>query len=719
MDARSSNNFRYLNREGRWLDFDWHGLELGAGGALRLLASPRLDAAPERALDELPPVTAPAGLACDARGRVFQTIPERNELWMSSDCSGRRIPLECITEREGIGPLSAPRGLCVLERSRRLLVADAQQRRILFLDLNDFRLREVWGGQYASLDSACAFDEPCAIAADADENVYVLDHGRQRVLRFSRRGEHDAEFAQRTAASGLVARPSAIAVAPCPGGPLVFIADRHTQLIRVFDRCGDPVRDSKGLAVAISHTDGRMGDVFALAADAHTLFVGDNLGRRLLSFRIRPTYPFAGDAVGFSGPSAALARDREGGLYVHAGDAEPPLRLEAAGAHVSAGVFWSVTPIGAGGPAVTWNTLRARLTEAAGAHIQLFYALGDKPCVPHVDCESGQPFSDPAWIPLPVDVSQAYLSKQKARYAFLGARLTGDRLASVALAQLRVDFDERGYEDYLPALYREPASDNAFLHRYLALFQSVFDEIEAEIRTLPKYFDPAAAPAAALPWLASWLATPIDEEEPEPRMRQAIASAFERQQTRGTAEGLRRALLEEAGVHATISEPIMTAEPFWMPSASCAAGATPQGPALGFCTHLPSAEPGAAVLGTTATLDRSYLITDDQFGEPLFEGAAHQFVVEVFQGDVQSAARLARVRSIIEREKPAHTLYRLEILETGLRVSQQARVGVDTLLGGSRAPSPLGSDAEEHGLRLGGDPAPRVGLSRLGEDIRL
>ena len=34
MDA--DDNFRYLNRAGRWLDFQLHGLEIGADGTLRL-----------------------------------------------------------------------------------------------------------------------------------------------------------------------------------------------------------------------------------------------------------------------------------------------------------------------------------------------------------------------------------------------------------------------------------------------------------------------------------------------------------------------------------------------------------------------------------------------------------------------------------------------------------------------------------------------------------
>ena len=62
-----------------------------------------------------------------------------------------------------------------------------------------------------------------------------------------------------------------------------------------------------------------------------------------------------------------------------------------------------------------------------------------------------------------------------------------------------------------------------------------------------------------------------------------------------------------------------------------------------------------AVVGTTATLDQSHLVTNEDFGVPLFEDVAHQFSVQVYRGQVQCAETLPQVRAVIEREKPAHT----------------------------------------------------------------
>ena len=117
-----------------------------------------------------------------------------------------------------------------------------------------------------------------------------------------------------------------------------------------------------------------------------------------------------------------------------------------------------------------------------------------------------------------------------------------------------------------------------------------------------------------------------------------------------------------------------------------------------------------AVVGTTATLDRSHLLTNEEFGVPLFEDVAHQFSVQVYRGQLKCAETLPQVHAVIAREKPAHTSYHLCILEPRMRVGFQARVGIDTVVAG---PLP-GMKADEalalgQDTVLGGQPAARIG----------
>ena len=122
-----------------------------------------------------------------------------------------------------------------------------------------------------------------------------------------------------------------------------------------------------------------------------------------------------------------------------------------------------------------------------------------------------------------------------------------------------------------------------------------------------------------------------------------------------------------------------------------------------------------AVVGTSAVLDQSAVITDEGFGAPLFSDVAWQFSVQVSRGQLRCPEKLAEVIAVLDQEKPAHTAYHLCVIEPSMRVGFQARVGMDTIVGGAPPSlrlgetSTLGRDAA-----LAGPSAPRAG-----EGIRL
>jgi phage tail-like protein len=723
-------NFRYLNREGKWLNFNWRGLEVSAQGALRLLSAPRLVAQSASQLTNMAAPVAPSGIAVDDSGRIFYSIPEENRIVAGGGCDSAHTPLTCLTEGAGLGSLNAPRGLLVLRQPERLVIADSGNDRLLFCDLRNFDLREVWGqvrlsAWPSSSDAPDRFNNSWDVAADEDgKNIYVLDSGNARILKFARTGEPDTEFLGNVQKSCLVSCPGALTVGGRGTKVRVYVSDLAANTIFVFDESGNPVPDNQGLPVAIEWPG--MGGVLALAVNETTLFVGDNDQQRILSFGLTSGFPFSGEAAGFHGYTTALSIDsRSGNLLVRTCDAAEPLSLEPAGAYLNSGVLWS-DAICAGTSPVDWNRLRASVTNAPGSHIEFYYKVSACSTHDSVDPTADNPFSDEhwkeseRWHALPQDVEDFLLEGDKNLYLFVGARFLSDRTGTPLLTQMRADFDTESYTRFLPAIYREPAAQSDFLRRFVSLFQGLFEDIEEEVDSLERYFDAFAAPPEALIWLATWLAVELDQGEPEARMRQSIARAFRRYQWRGTIEGLRLALLEDAGVHATISEPI-AARSFWAipPAADCSgrtgSGAAPQ---LGMGTQLTSMEPGGAVLGSTATLDRSYLITDAQFGEPLFESVAWQFMVEVYRGEVNTDARLQLVKEIIEREKPAHTMYSLSLIDSRMRAGFQSRAGVDTIISGTPGPTPLGQDGG-FGLRLGGPLPPRIGVSHLGEDLKL
>jgi phage tail-like protein len=708
------DNFRYLNRQGQWLDFHRSGLRLASDGALELLSVPQLDdplTAPPG-----PPPAAPGGIAVDDSGRVFTSLPDRNRIVVAGGCDPAENPLLCLTEGPGLGSLAAPRGLLVLEDQNRLVIADSGNRRLVFCDLSDFAVREVWGMATSPTELA-QLDTPWTVAAESDGRAfYVLDAARKRVEKYARTGELAVAFGDAVANSGHTPSPGALAVSGRGADVRVFIADLTANAIFVFDHAGTPLKNGSGNAIKITWPD--LGGVMALAASDTTLFVGDNAQARILAFGLEPDFPFAGEAAGFRSTVAAMAVDaRRSLLLVQTDRAARPVALRLTGAYLDSAILWS-KPLSAGPFGVAWNRLRAWITNVAGSHVEFYYALSNQPKEPRVDRDAADPFRDPAWHALPADVEDFLLTGDKARYLFLGARFSSDRLGTPRLSQLRVDFDTTSYTRYLPAIFLQPDDQADFLKRFVSLFQGLFEDVEDEIGGLERLFNPMAAPAAALPWLATWLAVDLDQGEREARIRGSIAGAFQRYRWRGTVEGLRLALLEDAGVHAVISEPIAASTFFAMgPGSDCSGSGTIGSPPLGIGTHLSSMEPGGAALGGTAVLDHSYLITDAQFGEPLFEGAAWQFIVEVHRREAYDDARLQLIRDILDRGKPAHTMYWLVVIEPAMRVGCQARLGIDSVVAGRPGPGWLGDGRT--GLRLGGAASPRLAVSRLGEDLKL
>ena len=128
-----------------------------------------------------------------------------------------------------------------------------------------------------------------------------------------------------------------------------------------------------------------------------------------------------------------------------------------------------------------------------------------------------------------------------------------------------------------------------------------------------------------------------------------------------------------------------------------------------------------AVLGSSATLDASSLINNEQFGTPLFEDTAHQFSVQIYRGQMQCADDVLEVRAVIDREKPAHTAYHLCVIEPRMRVGFQSRVGIDAVVGGPPGDLAL-SETSILGEQtaLGGTPASKLGFdTRVGITTRV
>jgi hypothetical protein len=86
---------------------------------------------------------------------------------------------------------------------------------------------------------------------------------------------------------------------------------------------------------------------------------------------------------------------------------------------------------------------------------------------------------------------------------------------------------------------------------------------------------------------------------------------------------------------------------------------------------------------------------------------------------VRQDGTLAEIRRIVEREKPAHTDYRIELFDPDMRVGLQSRVGIDAIVGGDAPPWRVAATLGSTTRLASRDGASRVGESALGGPITL
>jgi len=384
-----------------------------------------------------------------------------------------------------------------------------------------------------------------------------------------------------------------------------------------------------------------------------------------------------------------------GYLYVNAGNAWPGVSLGST--VVRTGRFLGLKNSGTGfetagsflaGPfqvsdrATSWFRVHATMSAATAlvdSHVQFYTFAGPTASAPW-NPGSSTPFADPRWKAAPRDALDFAIANAPDLVLYVGGFFRSNGQETPLLDQLRVDYGRDTYSKFLPPVYRKQANAADFLDRFLGLDQSVLSGIEQEIEDLPRLFDPQAAPSGDPPswlgWLSGWLTFLLDEHWADAEARANLAGAFSLYQKRGTIEGLRAYLKMYAGVNALIEEPARSARIWTLGDPN----------ALGFGTMLAPGPLEGAVLNTTATVDQSHITTGEAFGAELYEDVAHRFCVSVYCAELTAADTLAKVRAVLDREKPAHTVYDLCVIEPAMRVGAQARVGIDPIVGQAAAP---------------------------------
>jgi phage tail-like protein len=100
------------------------------------------------------------------------------------------------------------------------------------------------------------------------------------------------------------------------------------------------------------------------------------------------------------------------------------------------------------------------------------------------------------------------------------------------------------------------------MNRFLALFESILIPIEWTLDNFDLYLDPRTAPASFLPWLANWFDIAADPAWSEEQRRLLLTEAHRLYALRGTPWAMRRTLEILTGREPEIVEFAAGDEPF-------------------------------------------------------------------------------------------------------------------------------------------------------------
>lgn len=555
------------------------------------------------------------------------------------------------------GSFRSPRALAVADDA--LLVADSGNARVQRLAFPQLEAHLAWAG----------WGEPVSLAVDTRQRTLVIDASGRTLHRLDASGAPDAGFDAAVAASGRLARPLFVA---CDGEDRVLAADAGNDQVIVFDSGG-------AVLYALPRTPGWLPG--ALAVHGAHIYVADAATGAIAVFaHDGAAAQRIGTVDGWQGPVTALTVGEDGSLYIKPGLDERFYRFPANGAFLAAGAI-SAGPFDAGEDR-EWERAWADLDLPPGATAAFEVAT------------SGSDASPPGpadWVLLPApDALLDRFTPPGRRFAWLRLSLaSAGAQASPRLRQVRLATAAEDYLDYLPLTYRyhDTAADG-FLSRWLRIVRGGFGRVEELLDDMPRLADPQFVPAASLAWLAEWFGLELPQIADDAERRALLARAVQLMAMRGT----RRSIAEFVELHTGIAPAIVEGfadRRIWVLG---------QDSLLGFGTRLAPLDPAGMVVADPpqapgccppalpaigrAVVGESGPLAQHQIGEPLYAEDAWRFCVVVDGYRARDPRIVQEITRIVEREKPAHTDWRLALAAPEFRVGLQACIGVDAIVGG-------------------------------------
>ena len=228
------------------------------------------------------------------------------------------------------------------------------------------------------------------------------------------------------------------------------------------------------------------------------------------------------------------------------------------------------------------------------------------------------------------------LSSMKGRYLWFILKLYAQNGGNPGVKTLQIIFPAQSWSQYLPSVYQSQGTDS-FLERYLAVFQSMYEELEQEINRSDEWLNPRLTREDVARWLSGWLGVEHIESWSGDRLRRFVEQASGLGAIRGTRNGILKLVRLYTGFPAYLTE---------------------------YQSLLP-------------------LMADTEkrnIWERLFGTDRKACFLMVFKESVTEPGSLRALHSLLEDVRPAQTPIRLIVLESRLMLGGHTYLGVNSKL---------------------------------------
>jgi phage tail-like protein len=262
------------------------------------------------------------------------------------------------------------------------------------------------------------------------------------------------------------------------------------------------------------------------------------------------------------------------------------------------------------------------------------------------------------------------------------------------LRRLEVRYPARSWIEDLPAIYRAEPARAAELRRFLAVFETMFDDLEERIAALPERLAPASSDEAWVDFLLRWLGLPLPADLPALRKHAFLQQAPGLLRRRGTLEALEEALHIVTGRDVRVDDLGDGPLPWVLPRGETRPAAGPKTgaeealergePRLGCDTLLIRQDQPGFALGCAALLKRDALGRHEPAAASQVAQRTQMLRIEIDGVPQDKASLNAAIEATLDHFLPASCRYELRLARPGA-AGQGRRLGRDARVVDPRA----------------------------------